>query len=258
MLKELIIVLKIPYDGTIDFQYQKLTLSDVYGKWVAMQLHLKLFVSKKQFKTKLSNHLLKALEKRNENVFKNPLMTCALYLDPRYRMAVISSREKTEQAKSMLMKISRRIRAIESAQNESISNQSNEISSDSLNLDFDEQKAISEHFNLNQNTNISMNVDIETIIDMFSPELMPVNSSVLEFWESMKENESQLYKLAMVVFSVPPTEVQIERDFSRLKFIFSDRRHSLTQQRLEEILLLHFNKDLFYEVNKEKINELCD
>lgn len=70
----------------------------------------------------------------------------------------------------------------------------------------------------------------------------------------MKDTEPELYKLAMVVFAVPPTEVQIERDFSDLKWIFTERRYNLSQARLEAILFLHLNKDLFYKINQKQVH----
>lgn len=100
------------------------------------------------------------------------------------------------------------------------------------------------------------NNDIELIIDLFQPEQLLPSQSVLEYWEKAKEIYPDLYKLAMVVFSVPPTEVQIERDFSSLDFIFTKRRGSLGYERLEDIMLIYLNKDLFYEVNHAEIVEL--
>lgn len=63
-------------------------------------------------------------------------------------------------------------------------------------------------------------------------------------------------KLATVMFSIPPTEVQIEKDFSELNFVFSDRRCMLTKERLEDIMIINFNEDLFFTVKKEQLNEL--
>lgn len=80
--------------------------------------------------------------------------------------------------------------------------------------------------------------------------------SVHEYWESVKEEHKKLYKLAMVIFSIPPTEVQIERDFSSLDVVFTNRRGNLSSSRLEDIFLIHLNKDLFYNVNNDDINEL--
>lgn len=114
---------------------------------------------------------------------------------------------------------------------------------------------------LNRTNEISQNtlmpaIDIETAIISFQPDPLPLDGSVLEYWESVKDTENELYQLAMAIFSVPPTEVQIERDFSSLKYIFSDRRDNLKQSRLEDILLIHLNKDLFYKVNAEDLEAL--
>lgn len=160
------------------------------------------------------------------------------------------------------MKIWRRIQAINTTHDESAAETSNN-STDSFDFDFDMETAISQHLdgtNVRQHNISAQNTshfDIEMVIDLFQPAVsMALDSSVLGFWESMKETESQLYQLAMVVYSVPPTEVQVERDFSGLKFIFTERRCNLKQYRLEDILLIHFNADLFYEVNADQLNEI--
>lgn len=255
-LKELVVVLKIPYDATIEFQNQKLTLTDVYGKWIGMQLHLKLCMTKKQFKSELPRHLYDCFEKRKEIIFKNSYMLGALYLDPRYRAAITSNYQQSEEARKILCKVWRRIHLLKSTHDQSIMEKS-VISSDSFDIEFDEQKAVLQHLNQGAaDEEVKSTDDIETIIDLFQPNPIPINSSVLEYWDSVKNTESQLFELAMVIFSVPPTEVQIERDFSSLKFIFTERRCRLTQSRLESILLIHLNKDLFYEVNKEQLNEI--
>lgn len=220
-------------------------------------------MNKKQFKSGLSKHLYDCFEVRKENIFKNPYMLCALYLDPRYRAAITSSHEKTEEAKKTLLKVWRRINVLKSTHNHhhpssssSTHNQSN-YSSDSFDISFDEKKAVLQHLNQDDvNEEIRSADDIETIVDLFQPNQLSLNSSVLEYWESVKNTEVQLFELAMVVFSIPPTEVQIERDFSSLKFIFTERRCNLAQSRLEAILLIHLNKDLFYQVNEEEINEI--
>lgn len=57
----------------------------------------------------------------------------------------------------------------------------------------------------------------------------------------------------MVVYGIPPTEVQIERDFSALNFVFSNRRCMIQEERLEDIMVIHLNPDLFYEVKEEEL-----
>lgn len=159
-----------------------------------------------------------------------------------------------------MLKIYRRIHANESTpQNDSTDK--TDVSSD-FSFEFDENQAVAQHLGRTsaETTHNETNAgafDIETIIDLFQPESFPQKSlNILHYWESVKETHFELYDLALIVFSVPPTEVQIERDFSCLKHIFTDRRYNLTQKRLESILLIHLNEDLFYKVNKRQIDML--
>lgn len=192
-----------------------------------------------------------ALKNRNENIFKNPFMLCALYLDPRFRNAVISCPEKRDEAQKTLAKIWHRINETNaSSSNDSTVEEINDSSDLSFD-DFDESQAVYQLHNPTT-TNDQRPTDIEIKIQSFQPDPTTF-TSILQYWESMKETEPELYKLAMVVFAIPPTEVQIERDFSNLKWIFSERRYNLSQARLEAILLLHLNKDLFYKVNDKQI-----
>lgn len=108
-LKEIVYTLQIPYNVTVAFQKQELTLSDVYGRWISMQIHLQKCNEKSSFKTGLAGHLYDAMVKRNENIFSNPLMACALFLDPRYRLVLNKYPEKAEQAKANLVKIWKRL-----------------------------------------------------------------------------------------------------------------------------------------------------
>lgn len=262
-LKELVILLRIPYDVTVAFQNKKLTLSDVYGKWLGMQLHLEVCTSKKSFKTGLANHLLKALRIRNEKIFNNPLMACALYLDPRFQLEVTKNREMAQLAKDNLLKIWRRLNVLRgdaSIQTREPNNASKE--SLSLSFEFNVEEALAAHFqmqNYSKQTPFEQtHDDIEILIDLFQPEPINSNRSVVEYWESIKDENVQLYQLTTVIFCIPPTEVQIERDFSALDFIFTKRRGNLESSRLEEIFVIHLNKDLFYAVNDDDVNLLFE
>lgn len=267
-LKELVFLLKIPFDATKEFQDHKLTLNDVYGKWIGMQLHLQQCMTKKQFKSGFAKCLHDSLVKRSENIFKNPLMLAALYLDPRYHYSIDANEEKSQAVRETLLKLYRRIHVIETLPNNdrrtvnngSMSGQADDSSD--FSFEFDEQEAVAQHFNptntsaecTSQSRTIGQN-DIETTIDRFQPDPFPSNcSNILQYWESIKDDWPEMYELAMVIFCVPPTEVQIERDFSNLKCVFTDRRCNLIQSRLESILLIHLNKDLFYKVNQKQID----
>lgn len=255
MLKELVIVLQIPYKVTIAFQNEKLTLSDLYGKWLGMELHLDACSKKTSFKSDLAKYLLNAAKNRNISIFDNPLMMSALYLDPRFHYSIVRNEEKKCSAKETL-KIWRRLIVLHESTSTPIGNVSN--NSDQLNFSFDEERALVAYLNNDEQRDHSNQVthdsdDIELLIDLFQPKAANLNANPVQWWESMKTTHPQLYDLAATIFSIPPTEVKIERDFSHLDFIFTKRRGNLCQKRLEDIFIIHLNSDLFYAVNEEDV-----
>lgn len=250
ILKELVYVLDIPYRATLEFQNQKLTLSDVYGRWISMQLHLNAYISKSSYKTGLAECLYNALQKRKEVIFTNPLMSCALFLDPRFHIVVARDQNKMHEARENLLKIWRRMHVLHASARNSNNLEESGQSSNIDSFEFDEAAAMNQFLGQSESpVNHNKTIDIEAVLDSFQLDPLPVEKSVLEYWESAKEEHEELIELAMVVFCVPPTEVQVERDFSHLDHIFTDRRCRLTEERLDDILLLHLNKDLFFEVN---------
>lgn len=104
ILKELHTALKVPYNATISLQKRDLTLSDTYGIWLKMTLHLEALKTRKSFETDLPKRLLSELEKvkRVDAIFKNPFMCCSLFLDPRFHSEITKDNEKTYQIKSSI------------------------------------------------------------------------------------------------------------------------------------------------------------
>lgn len=80
--------------------------------------------------------------------------------------------------------------------------------------------------------------------------------SLITFWENKKKEYPILFELAMVIFSIAPTQVTVERMFSAFAHIFNDYRSSLSQSLLENILLICLNPDLLEEVNGDDIDQL--
>lgn len=248
-LKELVLVLEIAYNATIALQSPCITLSDVFGIWTKIRIHLEACAAKSSFKTKLSQNLIECLQARYHTVFDNAQMKCSLLLDPRFRNVILKDRESFDIAKSTLVNLYHRLNGLHEP---SPINQASNASSD-LHLSFDEQSELNKLMSTSH-SNTDRQLDIEEAIILFQPDILPSEKSVLDFWETQKQ--SILYDLAMAVHSIPPTQVQIERDFSSLGYIFSERRYRLSQQRLEQVLLIHFNKDLFFIVKQEQLSNI--
>lgn len=267
ILKELVTVLQIPYKATIALQKQDITLTDSYGIWLKLPMHLELLLLNR-FKTKLPKYLLGAFNRKKDVIFTNPAMACALYLDPRFRQELLQDDEKAEQARSMLLNLWNRINVINTKEIE-ISRESSEDptpeTSANLSIDFDdsiqlnkylEKTPMQNHPTEERSLERNRNLDIEMEINLFDPPRLSSNASILSYWESIKESNERLYQLATAIFAIPPTEVSIERDFSRLGYIFTNRRSQLSQHLLEDILLIHLNSDLFYNIKTEELNKI--
>lgn len=106
------------------------------------------------------------------------------------------------------------------------------------------------------NDDATVSSDISSEIDAFDPEWLPMEHSFMKFWQDSKDKYPELYKLAMTIYSIPPTEVQIERDFSVLDRILTKLRMKLSAEMIEAILMINLNQDLFSLVRDEKMTDL--
>lgn len=173
------------------------------------------------------------------------------FLDPRFRRQ--QTAEERETAKEMLCKLWKRINYAEKEQSKDDSGSSD------FNFDFDPEKELS---NFLSQSNAPMDfsvsaadVDIKHVLDTFDPDFISPEQSVLKYWKSNEYTYPELFKLALIFYSVPPTEVQIERDFSRINYIFTDRRCALQSERLADIMIININSELFFQVKSDEPNK---
>lgn len=110
ILKEIIIVLQVPYKATIALQRRSLTLSDAYGIWQKMNILLNAVDMQRICRTNLRKCLVDALNCRKKNFYDNPLLWCAQYLDPRYRYLVSRNEEKTRKVIEILTNLRQKIK----------------------------------------------------------------------------------------------------------------------------------------------------
>lgn len=268
VLKEIAYVLSIPYHATIALQNKSLTLSDTFGIWLKMQLHLNACLNKKNYQTGLANNLLDAIIARKDHLFGTPLMAAALFIDPRFRSQIVHDETKVTQAKSVLQNIWRKLLTLfdtEQSPEEVINDntsQNTEQNNEQISFEYDEQSELDKFLASNNTTEMvvstapSYEIDIELLLEIFDPAPLKSNENVLKWWETNKNEHNEMYKLATVVLAIPPTEVQIERDFSRLNFVFTDRRSKLTEQNLEDIMIISLNGEVFNLVKQDEQNEM--
>ena len=87
----------------------------------------------------------------------------------------------------------------------------------------------------------SLTVAVFSEIDANVSENKPVTTDVLKYWNDQKFRLPYMFELAMVVLAVPASQASVERLFSSMNFIYSSRRANLSQDNLEDILIIRAN-----------------
>lgn len=258
-LKDLVRILSIPYKATIDLQRQNLTLSDTYGIWFEIKLRLQRTIDNRTSDTGLADILLDKFIGRYGEIYNNPAMKAAIFLDPRYRFGMMRDRLFVDDAKEFIKDMHRRLSYLKGIENETVSRTNdNNLSDDFEN--FDVQSEMNRYWD-SQASNSELNhlSDFDAALDAFDPPKLLLKDNLFDYWNNCLPPEScdiELREVAMAIFAIPPTEIQTERNFSALKRILSDLRGNLSRETLQNILTINLNKDLYLEITKKQIEDM--
>lgn len=217
-------------------------LSDFYGYWTSIKLAME----------KLSRHDLvrfisDEMNQREQTLFENPVMTSAVFLDPRYQRTL--NQDKKDFAIFFLSELYIRIMELkknnennEEATANSVADRSN--SSNESNLSANLEKYLD---NLLPHENeIPATVDLKSKIEErlknFDGTHISSRLSVLDYWKQEKENKSEVYELASVIYTVQATQTSVERSFSIFALVLTSRRTKLSDENLQNILCLNLNE----------------
>lgn len=102
-----------------------------------------------------------------------------------------------------------------------------------------------------ENTNHIQRLDSEDNVEVMLNELIGVTENLktplMEYWEANK-SRNVLYKLSQVIYSVPPTQTTVERAFSAFALVLTALRNRLSDENLQNILLLRLNKNILEQI----------
>lgn len=279
VLDEIKRILHIPYLTTNLLQKNEFTLTDFFGCIQIIDLKMKQFIENPSNRyTKLAEHVQQCMSERKSQMVDNPLMLCAIYLDPRYKCELDLNPEKLQFVKITLENIWERMALVKSG----VQPDMNEAPSEALNNSKDEDdmhlyySELDKHYcemglnsatvdqdltnidrsNFTQDKN-KIAVAISKYERYVSGIRVKSSESIASFWETNKQNFGyELYEIASVIFAVPPTQASVERDFSALKFIFTDFRWNLAEDLLESLLIIHLNPDFYKLIKESEIEKL--
>lgn len=258
VIKEILEILDIPHEATLAVQKASFALSDFYGCWLKIQIKLKKVCSRTDSTTNLAQELLSAMNEREQQLLQHPTMVAAIFMDPRFHCDLTSDQKR--EAKMKLSILWKRVRQMYSSE------ENNGEPVDELEAYLAEKHQQS----LVREGEADMNLSddgFKQLLNDYEKDLPRLHHSVsiLDFWAGRVKtsivsphfiNIHQLQIVAFTVLGVPSTQVPCERTFSHVNFIYSDRRMLLGQEKLEQIMLLRTNSDLFEIVKDEELKRL--
>lgn len=210
-LLEIQMVLQIPYKATIALQEKELCLSDTFGIWLKMQVHLDIVM--KKCKSSFAKCLKNSILGRKKTIFENPVMSAAVYLDPRYRKEITRKEENRSQAIEFLANLYNRIESIKAAPIINIENaqSSTPFEESNTSIDFNDPKQLQIYLNRGSTNSTPENsfeapvqrntgFDINTIIELFQPKQVELEDkrTILQIWDDLKSENKHLFELGPI------------------------------------------------------------
>lgn len=238
-IKSVVLSLKPAKEATLFLQRSQITIGDFYGIW------WKCVNATKKVDTPLARSLIEALTTRQKMLFENEIFVSAMFLDPRYQCML--SKENKDVAKKHLTDLRNQLLILKKNECEQRNYSSGVDKIDSSLSESEDTDELESMLCVHSQQNIKPNKlndrNILNVINSFDNiQREHHNINILNYWEEQKTGQfSELYQLSQIVFSVPATQVSVERSFSSLKYILSDLRNSLTDEILENILIIRGN-----------------
>lgn len=244
-VENIVRVLKLPYILTEQLQAVQLTLSDVFGYWITMEIKLQ------KENHLLAGLLLKHLRPRREKILDHQAMSAAVYLDPRFNRLL--SLEKRNEAVNFLQNFWIRLTSFQ-GQNESAvididvddeagdSSNDDNIDEDLLALVRSSDERISPPSGSASAKEKCIKSQLIKFFETETFENVQKSKGIQGYWCSAIRHEyDALHALSRVLLSVPATQVSVERAFSAIRIVLNDYRTSMSDESLENILLVRLN-----------------
>lgn len=226
-------------------QKEVISLSDFFGGWAKLKMNLSKFPE-----NELADKLLSQMKVRENDLFNNPILNAAVFLDPRYQKFMPN--ENKDNAIQFLQRLNEKLKSLEdTARNNNaegtLNSESNELEAflSTIYGDSNDSSTSSAHQQTNNPPEENIQIKLKSFIGMS----IPMNESIFDYWKNSKHAQPELYKLASIIHSVPPTQTTVERAFSAMALILSPLRTSLNDENLENILLIRLNKEIFESIS---------
>ncbi|XP_062549817.1 uncharacterized protein LOC134214469 [Armigeres subalbatus] len=262
---------------SVSLQQKHVPLSEFYTQWLICQAHLNAMKD-----NSVALKLLKAMEKRLSKLIGTIQFKASLYLDPRFNYIGsnrISISDK-EAAQRFLLKLWHRLNVLDgrSESQEETYDGEDEVLESYLNNYFQKDSpCVEEETTPSENSKVYQllkELELRPKVPIITPahfkptssisepstsstkvSMMPTSKKepfdILRYWIAEEVRNPQMFRLAVVIYSAPSTQVSVERAFSALKLILTDHRQRLSDRRIQDIMVLKLNPELLPDVAKQ-------
>lgn len=240
-LERLMTVLEPFQKYTVKLQSESCTLSDFFGYWTILRMKTSKYASTEN----IAVALLSEMDSRERVLLENPLMMACVFLDPRYQRTLSNDQKSLAICflKNLHMKL-RSIRNVPSAPSDHEDTTTSNSSVDELEAFLDAMQNDSHNQTTVPIDESAQGVRIEGILNQFYGAREDMKINLIDYWEKKKDSDPELYDLANAIYSIPPTQATVERCFSAMAIILTQRRTQLGDNILEHILIIRLNPEL--------------
>lgn len=233
-IDDIVRILRIFAEKTSVLQKETMCLSDLFGHWLFIRLALR------KHTDIFGRSLLENMIKRESDLLDNAVMASNIYLDGRFHKLLSNMHAisflKCPHIRSKALKNS--ASGIEDGHTLDESTTMNE-----LELFLNEIPDDNTEYHAQDSAAPDAVDDIEHKIRSFQPK-WDLKTTFVDFWS--KQKHLDLFEIARIVSVVQPTQTTVERAFSSLPLILNHLRTNISDENLENTLILRNNKQ-FYE-----------
>jgi len=210
--------------------------------------------------TKMASDLILALESRFKTVLQNVCMKMCRFLDPRFKETLnVTDYDNVREHLSTLYKRVHELKGENSKPSPTAQSSTSSSSADQndnlTRKEADSDTLLAKYIDslASQNRNIE-----DEWKNLFRYELKSyreekkenLNSNPFDFWKIRKDKYPRLSQIVDIIFSIPGTQVSVERLFSSVHFILNEYRSTLSTKHLNDILLIRSN---FQYIDMQKL-----
>lgn len=242
---------------TKNLQKKVMSLSDFYGEWILL-IHSLEKVHAQNDHLPFAKILLEQLDTRKRILLSTQTMVTSLFMDPRFKQ-ILTEDQKTI-ATAQIFRINERIQKLKQrcekqTATEPMPNRLDlleaYLKSFDLNTQSDEQSA-----NPTNGQSVANFAALNQQMEKYENTKRGAGqTTAIEYWRSTLEFHPDLAEIGLVVQSISPTQVSVECLFSSVAFILSPARTGLTDEHLDDILLIRENMDLHDKINEKELQK---